>query len=887
MNIYEIQFISGKNINQPDKIEYSTLEDLFNGMSEGGFLDKDIETPTIELGVANDEKEKSAVKQKLPWYCVAIRNATYRSYDHILELNPLLQIDMDKKENLDLLTHENKQLLKDKLMSLPYVVSVIETGSGGFHCIIYCKFTIENFKDVYEQLYEQILKETGLKIDMKAAKLSQAFYAHHDANFLVNENPKYFEYTQKVPKVQQTSMPVTSNVNLDSYSFKNEFTKVESSIVMLESENIDITISYKQWIKICFALVNTFGEFGLELFHRVSKLSFKYDEGECEKQYLACSKAKKDLTTIGTYHWITKLHGIYYSNKEEKYLYDPYKPFVVEAREKALSENRWLKVHIPEVGYIDYNSLNSVGNTGLKQPISDESAGINTKQTEYKVTNDNSIPLNDDKGKNYESQAKENQVSEGDTTSTNQEEIKPENAKPDSKVIPFTPQVQPIQSHRMESETLSLSENSPLFPIEVFAKVPRWYRKLIDKKKGRVRDMCFLAGLVAVSTALNNLNIIMDRKKYYSNLYLFVIAPPASGKNVIGVANDLLSKIHKELKEGYERELDYYNSLTDEEKKTAEKPIRSLLICPANISSSGLCVILNASKNLIMIETESDTLAQILKIDYANFSDILRKVFGHEVVSYYRKTQDEYIEINDARLSVILSGTNSMLLNLIEDVENGLLTRFMFYNFIQQPEYLSPYTDYDSLGEDVNMIEELKLELLDIWNRTSKMEKLEFRFSREQKVSLEEYFCKLQRKAFEFGGHPMVGVSNRLQLIHARICMALSAFDNLVDGVNYCNETILDVSLHIMEVLFVHSATVLNSIVTQEKTPQNMSIPAMRIFDKLGIEFETKSFLEATRELGFSERTGYRYLKELEESGKIVKIDNGVYAKLEANRKSA
>ena len=78
-------------------------------------------------------------------------------------------------------------------------------------------------------------------------------------------------------------------------------------------------------------------------------------------------------------------------------------------------------------------------------------------------------------------------------------------------------------------------------------------------------------------------------------------------------------------------------------------------------------------------ESEADTLGVMMDKEWANFSDSLRKAFHHETISYLRKTNNEHIQIENPRLSILLSGTKSQLHKLIPDVENGLLSRFIFY----------------------------------------------------------------------------------------------------------------------------------------------------------------------------------------------------------------
>ena len=79
-----------------------------------------------------------------------------------------------------------------------------------------------------------------------------------------------------------------------------------------------------------------------------------------------------------------------------------------------------------------------------------------------------------------------------------------------------------------------------------------------------------------------------------------------------------------------------------------------------------------------VFETEADTLADALKQDHGGFSDTLRQSFGHEPLSYFRRTNSEDVEIASPALSVVLSSTFDQLVKLIPSAENGLFSRFVY-----------------------------------------------------------------------------------------------------------------------------------------------------------------------------------------------------------------
>ena len=66
---------------------------------------------------------------------------------------------------------------------------------------------------------------------------------------------------------------------------------------------------------------------------------------------------------------------------------------------------------------------------------------------------------------------------------------------------------------------------------------------------------------------------------------------------------------------------------------------------PGNISAAMLIQMMNANEGSgILCETEADTITNALNQDWGDFSDILRKGFHYEEVSYARKGEEEKIK---------------------------------------------------------------------------------------------------------------------------------------------------------------------------------------------------------------------------------------------------
>jgi hypothetical protein len=127
-----------------------------------------------------------------------------------------------------------------------------------------------------------------------------------------------------------------------------------------------------------------------------------------------------------------------------------------------------------------------------------------------------------------------------------------------------------------------------------------------------------------------------------------------------------------------------------------DEPIPSYLYIPANSSATAFCQALaNNCGTGLVFETEGDTLSTVLASGFGQFSDVLRKAFHHETVSYKRRTGNEYVKIEGPKLSIVLAGTSNQLHRLLPSSENGLFSRFMFYKMNSQLVWHNVFQDSD------------------------------------------------------------------------------------------------------------------------------------------------------------------------------------------------
>lgn len=109
---------------------------------------------------------------------------------------------------------------------------------------------------------------------------------------------------------QWQSLPSKETLEPISNKPLTQFDDVVNVISQIESQCIDITANYSDWVNIGFALATEFGETGRSLFHRISRFYLKYEYKDCDKQFDHCLKSQGHGVTIKTFFHLAKQAGI-------------------------------------------------------------------------------------------------------------------------------------------------------------------------------------------------------------------------------------------------------------------------------------------------------------------------------------------------------------------------------------------------------------------------------------------------------------------------------------------------------------------------------------------------------------------------------------------------
>ncbi|MFD2697826.1 DUF3987 domain-containing protein [Mesonia sediminis] len=422
----------------------------------------------------------------------------------------------------------------------------------------------------------------------------------------------------------------------------------------------------------------------------------------------------------------------------------------------------------------------------------------------------------------------------------------------------------------------------PTIPTTVYNNIPTFLQQVVKPSdSNEERDILLLGALTAFSACFPKLFGVYDQRKVFSNLYLFVTAPASAGKGRLNQIKNMVNPVHKEkreqsktLKQQHQVEMATYN-MNKGKSETMEKPSKPperMLFIPANNSVTGVYQLIsdNEGRGLIF-ETEGDTLAQAFKSDYGNYSDGFRKAFHHETISYYRRTDREYVDIERPCLSTVLSGTPKQIQALVPSAENGLFSRFMFYYMNIKPTWKNVFQTDTTNGLD-EYYDQLGKEFFGLYKTLKNNPDIEVRLTTEQQQKFNVFFEKLQTKYLNLQPDDYIATVRRLGLIAFRIIMLFSVFRIMEDGdvnqVRYCEDIDFENTLEMISVLVKHSSKVFNDLPIEQKEVKRANRKE-RFLEALPYQFSRQDYLNIADKNKIPHKTAEGYITKFVDAGLI------------------
>ena len=441
-----------------------------------------------------------------------------------------------------------------------------------------------------------------------------------------------------------------------------------------------------------------------------------------------------------------------------------------------------------------------------------------------------------------------------------------------------------------------LRGSTPCIPNQVYDHLPDFLKRAMKPARSkRERDILLLGLIANLSGCLPQVRISFDQRPYSPQLYTLIIAPPATGKGLLTLANMLPREIenylkgeNKRKKDAYDRELTEWERTNQQIKKGTKSTAASPAPMPEPPEYYHLCGAPSTSRNqiirrlkingdlgLIICATELDMISGDIKQDYGKHDDVFRAAYHHEPVATDYKVDGELICAEVPRLALCLSGTPSQLANFIRSLENGLYCRFGIYTCGARWKYRSAapikgqedyITLYKGFGKEV-------LEMYFFFQQSP----TEVTLSDRQWEEHTAYFdCLLNEVASEQADAPG-SIVLRGALMVARIASiftALRKYEGAMQMKEYiCTDEDFHASMQIVQTILNHSLLVASSLPGEKMKPQPMQsyFRIRSVVESLPRIFTYKQIKEKALTEGISERSTCRYLKSLIELKYIEK----------------
>jgi hypothetical protein len=458
-------------------------------------------------------------------------------------------------------------------------------------------------------------------------------------------------------------------------------------------------------------------------------------------------------------------------------------------------------------------------------------------------------------------------------------------------------------TEEIEDIEYNAPETMPTFSDEIKENLPDFLQQVVVKSNSpEDADLLLLGSITAISACLPNVYGIYAEREIFPNLFLFVTAQASAGKGRLTLCRKLVEPIHRQLREINKAEYEDYkrkqaeyvaNKKDPDAEQPEEPPLRTLFI-PANSSATAVFQILNDNKGVgLMFETEGDTLAQTFKSEHGNYSDGFRKAFHHETISYNRRKDREFVELNVPKLSTVLSGTPRQIQTLIPDAENGLFSRFIFYcmnvHLVWNDVFL--HSDTETLD---SFFERLGNQFFDLYKFLQQSQTIRFSFTKKQQTQFNNFFNTVQMEYAHCFGIDIVASIRRLGLIAFRVSMILSTLRVFEHGslsygesgggsVMVCTDEDFQSTMTMIKTLLIHTSKVYQDLIPPVNTAPSSSQPTkirQRFCDSLPAHFDRQTYLSIAKQLNIPEKTADKYIKSFCLKGAVIHEAHGKYKKV-------
>ena len=495
---------------------------------------------------------------------------------------------------------------------------------------------------------------------------------------------------------------------------------------------------------------------------------------------------------------------------------------------------------------------------------------------------------------------------------------------------------QPAEAPRLLEEQSTYTDDAghrlPLPPGESFFEaLPESIAGVLAYYPDRaLRTQQFLALLSLLGSVAIHCRVTHDNHCYGTTLMVLIYGSPASGKGRITELLPLVQGIDRKVQDESrrairraERQLEVQRlkrqrmaksrDVTDSEiersvmaEEEIKVPLPRCHTMADNITVPALLEYMKGSEPhpLLLVASELLTIVQQAKTDYGNLRDLLLRAFHEERMSYaIKRGRDgrESIFLEHIRLGVLLSGTYSSLRQFMPTVDDGLASRFLFYETPSVTDWRTPMSaarsrDFTAALKHTTAIFESLHGILSRYDNSHSNTPLPtLTLTDTQEAYLDSAFSRMNDWYLGYTGTEEILSAVRRRIIDAKRIILLLSLLRGYDRHQSWDEVLatpqieaddddIDTTLTLIGYLMRHSVNAFAFI--QPETPEadtGERLTAARHLDLMSPSFTTAEAIEAGKHHGISERTTKRRVKAWHKAQFVSQLERGKYQKCTEN----
>lgn len=279
-----------------------------------------------------DTEAYNVAKRGLPaaTFCATFQNE--RRKENLQHYNSMMILDIDHIEESE------KERIKEDLSGDEFVFAYWDSPSGkGIKGLVPLKFDFDihitgvdlAHKVAFSEISKYLLTNYGINLDPSGSDYTRLCFISWDVNLVLKKvvNPFIVREQMEIPVSRRRGM-LTSNkrheisrdllfnpLGKNNPHHKNTIKRI---INFLRREKLSITYLYDDWMRVGFALANSFTfDLAYKYFHELSQMDpWKYNKDECTRMLENCYHYSFSVVTFKTIKFLASQQG-YHDKKTD------------------------------------------------------------------------------------------------------------------------------------------------------------------------------------------------------------------------------------------------------------------------------------------------------------------------------------------------------------------------------------------------------------------------------------------------------------------------------------------------------------------------------------------------------------------------------------------